>query len=91
MHMDGNEEKVTAGGLVLAPRGVPHAFLVLSETAKVLSFQTSPDAQAFYLGASEPITADSPASGVVDFDKIKASGIANGGIEILGPPPFTRP
>lgn len=91
MHMDGNEETVTAGGLVLAPRGVPHAFMVLSETAKVLSFHTSPQAQAFYLGASEPITDGGEASGVVDFDKIRASGIANGGIEILGPPPFTRP
>lgn len=90
MHMDGEEQKVSAGGLVLAPRGVPHAFLVLSETAKVLSFHTSPEAQAFYMGASEAITTDKPAAGVVDFDRIAASGIANGGIEILGPPPFTR-
>lgn len=91
MHMDGHEESVSAGGLVLAPRGVRHAFLVLSETAKVLSFHTSPGAQNFYLGASEPITAEHPASGIVDFDKIKASGVANGGIEILGPPPFSPP
>jgi quercetin dioxygenase-like cupin family protein len=91
VHMDGVEQRVAAGGLMFAPRGVPHAFTVVSESARLLDLHTEPTCQAFYLGASEVVTADHPASGVVDFDKIAASGKANGGIEILGPPPFARP
>ncbi len=32
MHMDGTDHRIEAGGVAVAPRGVPHAFLVLSET-----------------------------------------------------------
>src|SRR5258706_6136 len=32
-HIDGKEHRVGSGGLVLFPRGVPHSFLVTSETA----------------------------------------------------------
>src|SRR4051794_24512097 len=28
MHLDGAEERIGAGGLAVAPRGLPHAFLV---------------------------------------------------------------
>jgi hypothetical protein len=47
--------------------------------------------QAFYMGASEPINAGAPASGPVDFDRVRAAAVHNGGIEILGPPPFALP
>jgi quercetin dioxygenase-like cupin family protein len=88
VHMDGENHRVAAGGLAVAPRGVPHAFLVLSERARLLCLHTPGCGQAFYLGASEPISSDGPASGPVDFARIRASGERNGGIEILGPPPF---
>lgn len=88
IHMAGEERAVAAGGLVVAPRGVPHAFMVVSESARLLALHTPGGCQAFYMGASEPITADRPASEVVDFDTIMASAQQNGGITILGPPPF---
>jgi len=91
VHMDGQESTVTAGGLVIAPRGVPHAFKVVSGVARLLTLHTPGSCQSFYLGASEPITGDQPASGVVDFDKVMESGQSNGGITILGPPPFAQP
>jgi quercetin dioxygenase-like cupin family protein len=91
MHIDGREHRVGAGGLAVAPRGVPHAFLVLTEAARLLCLHTPGCYQAFYRDASEPISADGPASGPVDFDRVRASGEQNGGIEILGPPPFARP
>ena len=91
MHIDGKEHRVGAGGLAVAPRGVPHAFLVLTEAARLLCLHTPGCYQAFYMDASEPISAEGPASGPVDFDRIRASGGHNGGIEILGPPPFARP
>lgn len=89
VHLDGEEHQVTAGGLALAPRGVPHAFTVVSETARMLALHTPGTTQAFYLGASHPLAAGED-SGVVDFDRVAASARENGGIEILGPPPFSH-
>ena len=86
VHLAGAEHRVDAGGLVIAPRDVPHAFLVLSETATLLTLHTPGTCQAFYFGASEPLTADT--SRVIDFGRVQASASLHGGIEILGPPPF---
>lgn len=86
VHLDGQEQVLAAGGLAIAPRAIPHAFLVLSDTATILTLHTPGTCQAFYLGASEPLTPDTRR--VVDFDRVRASALANGGIEILGPPPF---
>ena len=88
MHLDGQEHRVAAGGLAVAPRGVPHAFLVLSVVARLLCLHTPGCCQAFYWDASEPITTDRAPSGTVDFARVQASANHNGGIEILGPPPF---
>ena len=90
MHMNGQEHRVGVGGLAVAPRGVPHAFLVVSETARLLCLHTPGCGQAFYWGASEPILGGGPASGPVDFARVRASAEKNGGIEILGPPPFAH-
>ncbi len=90
IHMDGEERIITAGGLIVAPRGVPHAFRVMSDSARLLTLHTPGGCQGFYLGASEPVTADQPAGGIIDFDLVMASAVKNGGIEILGPPPFAR-
>lgn len=90
MHMDGQEHRIAAGGLAVAPRGVPHAFLVVSDEARLLCLHTPGCCQAFYLAASEPISADGGISGLVDFGRVQASAKQHGGIEILGPPPFAR-
>ena len=83
----GKQNRVGAGGVTFTPKGVPHAFLVVSETARLLTFQTPGIGQAFYRGASEPATDDSPET--VDIARVQASAKANPrGIEILGPPPF---
>jgi quercetin dioxygenase-like cupin family protein len=86
MHLDGTEERIGAGGLAVAPRGMPHAFLVTGEDTKLLCLQTPGCCEAFYLGASEPLTPETER--IVDFARIRQSGATNGGIEILGPPPF---
>jgi quercetin dioxygenase-like cupin family protein len=88
MHLDGVEERIPAGGLAVAPRGLPHAFLVTADDTKLLCLQTPGCCQAFYLAASEPLTPTT--ARVVDFDRIRQSGATHGGIEILGPPPFAE-
>ena len=90
VHVDGKEHEVGAGGLFVAPRGVPHAFLVTSELARVLAVLAPGKAEAFYRGASEPAGSDADPSGPVDFDRLRLSAERNGGLEILGPPPFDR-
>ena len=88
-HLDGTEQRVSSGGIVLAGRGLPHAFMVTSPFARLLCVQTPGNIESFYWDASDPI-ADDVDSGVVDFDRIAASGQRNGGIILLGPPPFAH-
>src|SRR5215471_11265888 len=40
VHHDGREQAVGAGGVVVNPRGVPHAFRVTSERARLLCIVT---------------------------------------------------
>ena len=87
VHVDGCEHRVGAGGMTFTPKGVPHAFRVASEHARVLVYQTPGIGEAFYRGASEPAIDDT--SETVDFARIGASARENPrGIELLGPPPF---
>ncbi len=83
---NGERTQVGARGMTFMPRGTPHAFMVLSERARLLVFQTPGVGEAFYRAASEPATGDTP--GHVDFARLRAAAQANGGVEILGPPPF---
>jgi quercetin dioxygenase-like cupin family protein len=92
MHLDGIEHSVSAGGVAVAPRGVPHAFKVVApDGARLLCLHTPGCCQSFYWDASEPVADDDDRpvdAGPVDMARIQASAQANGGIEILGPPPF---
>jgi quercetin dioxygenase-like cupin family protein len=84
-HIDGDDSELGVGDFVMVPAGMPHAFLVVSEQARILTMQPSDDCEAFYLGASEPLDGSARET---DFGRVAASGAANGGIDIVGPPPF---
>lgn len=86
MHIDGVDHELAAGGVAIAPRDVPHAFMVVSPTARLLCLHTPGCCQSFYMGASELLSADTER--VVDFDRVRSSGATNGGIAFVGPPPF---
>ena len=88
INLAGVEQHVGAGGLAMALRGEPHAFKVLAEDTIMLCIQTPGNAQSFYLGASVPLVPGDDASGTVDFDRVQESGRLNGGIIMVGPPPF---
>jgi hypothetical protein len=82
-----------AGGIASAPRGVPHAFKVSgAHGARLLCLHTPGCGQAFYRDASEPVRAEDSRgidAGPVDMARVQASATKNGGIQILGPPPFS--
>jgi quercetin dioxygenase-like cupin family protein len=88
MHLDGVEHVIAAGGIAIAPRGVPHAFKVVGpDGTRLLCLHTPGCCQAFYWDASEPMDEGFSAR-TVDMERVRASATRNGGIEILGPPPF---
>jgi quercetin dioxygenase-like cupin family protein len=87
VNIDGDEQRVTAGDLWMAPRGIPHAFTVVSATARLLSFQTPGRAQPFYWDAGEPATNGD--AGPLDFDRVRSVATATGATTMLAPPPFS--
>lgn len=86
MHIDGTDHRVGPGGFAVATRGVPHAFMVTSSEVRLLCLHTPGCCQAFYWDASEPLSGSQ--AGTIDMNRVRASAEKNGGIEILGPPPF---
>jgi quercetin dioxygenase-like cupin family protein len=89
-HIDGVEHKVGKGGLVVFPHGVPHSFLVTSETAHLLLLQTPGSGEGFYREASVPSTSASDANRPPDLAKLRAVADRSATTKLLGPPPFTR-
>ena len=89
VHVEGAEHPVGPGGVAVVPRGTRHAFLVTSETARILALQTPGSGEAFYRDASEPSTDESDAQRPADFDRLRVAAERNPScIQILGPPPF---
>jgi quercetin dioxygenase-like cupin family protein len=82
------EHRVGPRGVAVALRGVPHAFMVTSESALILTLQTPGSGEAFYRDASEPATAETD-PGRTDFGRLRAAAERHPDIiGILGPPPF---
>lgn len=92
MHIDGADHVVGPGGVASALRGVPHAFMVSGiDGARLLCLHTPGCCAAFYLDASEPVDGELDGDGPIDMAKVQASAAKNGGIQMLGPPPFSAP
>jgi quercetin dioxygenase-like cupin family protein len=87
LDLDGKRRSLSTGGVAVIPRGAPHAFMVTSPEARMLTIQTPGCDEQFYRLGSEPAPAGS-APIPVDFDRIRAAAMETGAIEILGPPPF---
>jgi uncharacterized cupin superfamily protein len=89
VYVEGREHWVGPRGVAVAPRGVPHAFLVTSESARILTLQTPGSGEAFYRDASEPSTEETDAERPPDLDRPRAAAERHPDIiQILGPPPF---
>ena len=84
----GKRHRVRSGGVSFIPKGMAHAFIVVSDEARLIAIQTpGAPGQAFFLDASEPAIDDT--ADIVDLARLQASAASNpGGIKLLGPPPF---
>lgn len=88
--VDGLDEIVDTGAVAVLPRGVPHAFQVLSESARFLSITANPTGAAAFdrfvaeLGTPIP-TRDLPPAEGIDPGRVAVVGSRHG-IEVLGPP-----
>lgn len=86
--IEGEQQRVGPGGFFFAPRGVAHAFMVTSESARVLGLQTPGTGESFYREAGEPVTSEADASRPADWKRLRAVAERSECIELLGPPPF---
>jgi quercetin dioxygenase-like cupin family protein len=92
-HLDGSERSLGVGSFVSVPRGVPHAYLVTSDVARMLILITpgSGAMEAFFRDAGEPAGRRAlPAEGPLDIERIGAAAERTGAVELLGPPPFAE-
>jgi mannose-6-phosphate isomerase-like protein (cupin superfamily) len=94
LHVDGSDRAVESGGFASIPPGVPHAYLVTSETARTLIVITpgSGSMESFFRDAGEPAKEPSlPPASPLDIERIGAAAARSGAVTILGPPPFQSP
>lgn len=87
LHIDGEQKPLHAGGIAIIPRGIPHAFMVTSERARMLCLQTPGSGEEFYRIASDPAV-EGELAAPIDFDRVREAATQTGAIELLGPPPF---
>jgi len=87
-HVDGEEFAAPAGQTIAIRRGVPHAFLIVSETARFLVMNTPGTQDRFFRAGGEPASsrdfADAPPA---DLERTMAAA-HECGVRFLGPPPF---
>lgn len=87
-HVDGEERAAPAGTTVAIRRGVPHAFMIVSETARFLVMNTPGTQERFFRAGGVPAqTRDLAAAPPPDLERTRAAA-EEYGVQFLGPPPF---
>jgi quercetin dioxygenase-like cupin family protein len=91
VHVDGAERTVGPGGVASVPRGMPHAVMVTSELARMLTIVTPgcKELEMFFREVGEPATQRTiPSSAPLPMERLRAAAMRHGSVVILGPPPF---
>jgi quercetin dioxygenase-like cupin family protein len=87
-HVDGEELLAGAGQTVAIRRGVPHAFMIASDSARFLVVNAPGTQDSFFRDGGEPAThRDFDAAPPPDLQRTMASAREHG-VTFLGPPPF---
>ena len=84
------EHRATAGSAIFLPRGLPHAFMITSSSARLLIITTPAGFEGFIREAGVPSRDQTPATWEFDVGRLMRPA-QSAGIEILGPPPFVLP
>jgi quercetin dioxygenase-like cupin family protein len=89
VHIDGTEHNAHKGAVLLVPRGRPHTFLVISQTARIMLAYTPASAvmEDFFRRASEPAADPTMTPPPPDAERYEAAA-ERSGLKVLGPPPF---
>lgn len=74
------------GDSIFLPRGVPHAYVITSQTARVVGSVTPGGMESFFTDLGAPIVPGQPAPPPPAIASMAATA-ARYGMEILGPPP----
>lgn len=93
VHIEGTEDRsFSTGSVVLVPRGAPHAFAVTYPSTRLLVLMTpaSSISETFFRLAGEPASDPSLPPPSTNPERFGAA-IAGSGLQVLGPPPFTKP
>ena len=89
-HVDGGEYRARAGETVAIRRGVPHAFLITSATARFLVLNTPGGHDRFFRAGGEPAASRDFASAPPPHHERTMGAARAHGVTLLGPPPFTK-
>ena len=87
-HLDGEEHRAGVGETVSIRRGVPHAFIAVSETARFLYINTPGTHDRLFRAGGSPATARDFASAPPPDHERTLAAAKEMGTEFLGPPPF---
>ena len=74
------------GDLVALPRGVPHAYLITSETARLVGMASPGGFESFFAELGTPVVEGEPPAAAPDPAMMARTAAAHG-VEVLGPPP----
>jgi hypothetical protein len=90
----GNEiVRARAGSFLWAPRDMPHAYCVESDTARFLALSTSSTFDRFFFETGEPartLTLPPPPDKAPDLQTL-IHALDSYGVTVLGPPPAPQP
>jgi quercetin dioxygenase-like cupin family protein len=84
------EHRAAAGCAIFLPRGLAHAFMITSSSARLLIITTPAGFEGFIREAGIPSHDQAAATWEFDVGRLMDPA-QRASIEILGPPPFARP
>jgi quercetin dioxygenase-like cupin family protein len=89
-HIDGAERHASTGDTVGIPRGVPHAFMAVSELARFLVLNTPGTHDRFFRAGGHPATdRDFAHAPPPDLERTRAAA-EEVGVQLMGPAPFAE-
>jgi quercetin dioxygenase-like cupin family protein len=87
-HVDGEEHRAPAGTTVAVRRGVPHAFMIVSPTARFLVMNAPGTQERFFRAGGQPAHSRDFADAPPPDEERTMAAARQIGVEMLGPPPF---